>query len=635
MSSTVLDDALEAYRAGDFHDAVHIIALALEEEDAPRMGLLALLGNVQLKLGDRAKAADAFVAAAQDPSGNRAILLKHAVTLYMQINRLDAVLALGAQAGELNPDDKAFLFALARVFVDRGGPDHRDDCRALLARLDWSDTKHVFLAVNHYRTTGGLVEMTAVLNAARALKPHDPVIENFSFVMSFDSYDLEAKDRHAALMLTPDDPFTREVMNSEQAFARIIASEDEALHSLPNIDALRLKRIIAPIKSQRRQIRPEGDRLRIGYLSSDFSGHATMTLLLDTLLAHDRDRFEITLFCYTPAAHAADQAKLPERLRAEIVSVRAMTDAEAAAEISRRGIDLLIDLKGHTQNARLGIVNLSDAPVKATYLGFPGPVAGADLDYAIVDKIVAPLASAPYYTEKFCWMPETYQANSRASRPQPSGAVRADHGLPENAFVYASFNSGYKLSRQSLDIWARVLMAAPQSVFWTLCSAPTQQDILSRALAERGVDPGRLIFAANLDYPQHVSRLPLADLALDSFPCNGHTTTSDMLWAGLPVLTKKGGAFVSRVSESLLRAIDLPELVADDGDDFVARAAALAGDPERLAAIKARLGANRQTSALFDPERFARHLETGYEMMAARERAGLAADHITVPKRDT
>jgi predicted O-linked N-acetylglucosamine transferase (SPINDLY family) len=265
-----------------------------------------------------------------------------------------------------------------------------------------------------------------------------------------------------------------------------------------------------------------------------------------------------------------------------------------------------------------------------TWLGYPGSVPGVGLDYTISDRIVTPDSSKPHYEEKLCRLPECYQPNDSVSRPRPRPARRADHGLPEGAFVYASFNNVYKINREMVAVWADILRRTPDSVFWCLAPVPARANLLEAFAAER-VDAERLVFAGAIDYAAHIDRVALADLALDTFPCNGHTTTSDLLWAGVPVLALSGESFASRVSESLLSAIGLEEMAVRDRAAYADLAVRLHDDRPLLAFYAERLARNLSSAPLFDSTRFTRHLESAFAAMAARARAGLPPDHIDVP----
>jgi hypothetical protein len=372
-------------------------------------------------------------------------------------------------------------------------------------------------------------------------------------------------------------------------------------------------------------------KIRVGYLSNDFSSeHATMILFRSVIEAHDRDRFEIHLFCYTPEDLRRRDNGFRAGLR-NLVDVRDLEDSEAAERIRSCQLDILVDLKGHTAGARAGLVNRGLAPVQVAFLGFPGSGTGIDCDYVIGDHVVTPDSSRPYYHEKFCRLPDTYQPNDNIYRPRSPPMRRSDAGLPADKFVFASFNAVRKITPAVFDLWMRILKAAPDSVLWLLCGDSIARRNILRHSIESGVDVERIVFAAPTGQHAHIARLQSACLGLDTFPYNGHTTTSDKLWAGLPVVTVRGTNFASRVSESLLRAVGLEELVAEDFDDYVTLAVRLAHSPTELEGLRRKLLYNRTHTPLFDTQRYTRHLEDAFVMMAERCRRGDPPDHLDVP----
>ncbi len=622
--------AVRDYQAGRYESALGLATRALAKARDENPAVLALIGNINFKMGNRLEAAEAFERAAKKADGKIAPgFLKLAVTLFQGVGLTDRILEIGVRAVALNPSDSDLAFTVASAFFSHGRWLEMDP---LLERLDRKNDRHLALIVNHHRLMGRFDELYAELEQGVKANPDDWFLNVSRFAVAREVLDFDTMARYEALMKAPDAPFAAGLLSREQALGRILWSEDEALNAsaCQEVAGYAATRP-AEGRSKRRPFSAAGERIRIGYLSNDFHRHATMTLFLEAMACHDRKHFDVVLLCYTEKNAAAQQADWPEHLRQAVVPIGHLSDSEAADRIGELGVDILVDLKGHTMGARLNIVNLADAPVKVTYLGFPGSVTGVDLDYVISDPVVTPDTSKPFYAEKLCRLPETYQANSWKSRPLPEFVERADAGLPEDAFVFGSFNATYKITPRTLALWADVLKAVPDSVFWILCPAPAAQRNLLSAFEDRGIPRSRIIFADRKPYPAHVSRLPLADLGLDTFPYNGHTTTSDMLWAGLPVLTTRGKAFAARVSASLLGAAGLPELVAETDREFVDKATMLARDPYALSALRQRLEADRFVSPLFDCERFTRHLEHGFELMAERARAGLAPDHIDVP----
>ena len=371
---------------------------------------------------------------------------------------------------------------------------------------------------------------------------------------------------------------------------------------------------------------PPAARIRVGYLSNDLQQHATALLLVQVLELHDRERFDVRLYSYG----ADDGSPMRARLRAactEFVDVGGMSDREAAQRIRDDGIEILVDLKGYTLNARTAIVAMRPAPVQVAYLGFPGTMGADFVDYAIVDRVVAPPSMADAFSEKLAWMPGCYQPNDRLRDTGPPPG-RAACGLPEDALVLCCFNHTYKLRPEIFDVWCRLLRDTPDAVLWLLQSNAQARAHLLREAADRGVAPERIVFAPVVPSRDNLARLSHADLFLDTLPVNAHTTASDALWCGVPLVTCAGDSFVGRVAASLLHAVGLPELVAADLAGYEAIARELAADRERLAQLKARLRAGRATAPLFDSERSARDLEDLYARMAARWRSGAAPDHL-------
>nr|WP_244651089.1 hypothetical protein [Rhizobium sp. CFBP 8762] len=383
--------------------------------------------------------------------------------------------------------------------------------------------------------------------------------------------------------------------------------------------------------NRRNQKHVWSDKLRIGYLSSDFySSHATMKLVSDIFETHDNTRFDITYFCHTDSKELAVSSFSLNNC-GNVIRVKDMSDNEVADAIQAAQIDILVDLKGHTSGSRSSILNLPCAPIHVSWLGFPGTTVNIDLDYIIGDKYVLPDGAQPHYWERFCRLPESYQPNSPRRRPLPPPETRSKVGLPDDKFVFVSFNAGRKISGTVLDSWINILKRTPDSVLWLMVASENQQKNIAKRIKRSGIALDRIKFTVAAKYAYHMARLQAADLALDTYPYNGHTTTSEKLWAGLPVLCVKGSHFASRVSESLLNAIGLEGLVAEDFQAYEDRAVELYENPDQIKAYKEQLVQNRFIKPLFDAERFTRHLETAYEMMADRARRGLEPALIDVP----
>lgn len=355
-----------------------------------------------------------------------------------------------------------------------------------------------------------------------------------------------------------------------------------------------------------------GGKLKIGYLSADFHMHATMLLLAGVLEAHNSREMDFHLLSYDQP-HEDEYTRRIAAMPFPRHDLRTLTDSAAAQKIAEMGLDILIDLKGYTHEARLGISAFRPASVIISWLGYPGSLGHERLaDYIIGDPVVTPVAHAAHFSETLALMPHSYQPNDRYI-PLDAPPSRSEAGLPENGFVFCCFNQPLKINPGDFDLWCRLLLATPGSILWLLDPRTDQaRDNLRREAGQRGVQPQRILFAPRVLPQQHFARLQLADLALDTFPYNSHTTGSDALRAGVPLVTRIGEQFASRVAASLLTAHGFPELIATDPQGYYDLALSLAHDPQKLATLRRRMEQARPTSPLFDPSRFARDLERLY-----------------------
>lgn len=361
-----------------------------------------------------------------------------------------------------------------------------------------------------------------------------------------------------------------------------------------------------------------GRRMRIGYVSSDLRDHAIGYLMAELFEVHDRSQVEVfAYYCGRP-----DEGALNARIKAAVehwTDIRDMSDAAAAERIAADGIDILVDVNGHTRDGRSNLFALRPAPILVNWLGYPGTVGTPYHHYVIADDYIIPEAFEHYYTEKVLRLP-CYQPNDRKRVVAPHRPSRAEVGLPEDAFVFCSFNGVQKLTRHVYDRWLEIMRAVPNSVLWLLDPGADTGQRLADYAEQRGVERQRIVIAPKIANPMHLARYPLADLFLDSFPYGAHTTASDALWMGVPILTMSGRSFASRVCGSLVRAAGLPELICETPQAFVQRAVELANTPGAVAALKAKLEQNRDTCVLFDMNRLATCLEGLY--------AGMCADYL-------
>jgi protein O-GlcNAc transferase len=372
------------------------------------------------------------------------------------------------------------------------------------------------------------------------------------------------------------------------------------------------------------------DKIRVGYVSADFHEHATAHLMAGVFEEHDRSRFDITAISIGPDDNSAMRRRLEGSFET-FVDAQTLGDAEVTRQIRATEIDILIDLKGFTRGARPNIFARRAAPIQVNYLGYPGTMGASYIDYIVADSFVIPTSHRSSYAEKIVYLPNSYQANDTGRNISEKMFTKAECGLPDAGFVFCCFNNNYKFTPGMFDLWMRILKSVDGSVLWLLEDNAAAAANMRKEAEVRGIDPARLVFAARMPPSDHLARHRLADLALDTLPCNAHTTASDCLWAGLPLLTQMGETFAGRVAASLLNAINLPELITETPQEYERLAIDLAMDPEKLRTIKSKLSENRLTAPLFDTRLFTGHIEAAYVAMYERHQAGLAPDHIVVP----
>ncbi|WP_176695486.1 tetratricopeptide repeat protein [Phaeobacter sp. B1627] len=460
-----------------------------------------------------------------------------------------------------------------------------------------------------------LVEANPDDDRARAYKLHIMAkLNDFGWVQEY-----QAHRRHLGLRGTAVAPFTT------------LAMED-------NPDLLRVRTqayadtvIIPPLRKPADPIRPASrpERLRIGYFSADFHCHATMFLLGGVLRAHDTSRFDIHAFSYGPQRDDAQRALVQNSVghfhEAFGLSDQALVDLAKA-----QNLDIAVDLKGYTGRSRSSIFAQRLAPVQISYLGYPGTMGSPSIDYLITDSVVSPAGTERHFEESLIRMPHSYQPNDPERKVAPRQFTRSDCGLPEDGFIFCCFNNSYKITPREFDIWMPLLTEVEGSVLWLLSSGPASEANLRREAEARGVAAERLVFADRMTQDEHLARQKVADLFLDTFAVNAHTTGSDALWAGLPVLTLPGQQFAARVGASLLNAVNLPELIATDEADYKARALHLAQDPSALMALRSKLNVNRRTAPLFDAKSYTRSLEDAFDAVFDHWKADQPKTHVTV-----
>ncbi|PWC40470.1 glycosyltransferase family 41 protein [Azospirillum sp. TSO35-2] len=371
-------------------------------------------------------------------------------------------------------------------------------------------------------------------------------------------------------------------------------------------------------------------RLRVAYVSADLHEHATAYLAAELFELHDRERFEVLAYSYGPDDGSPMRRRLVQAFD-RFRDIRSVPLDAVAHRMADDGVDIMVDLKGYTKQTRLDLLSRRLAPIEVSYLGYPGTIGCPHMDYVIGDRFVTPPEHQPFYAERLVLMPDAYQINDR-HRPLPDRIPsRADCGLPETGVVFSAFNTAYKISPAMFAVWMRILKRVPGAVLWLFEANPLAAANLKRAAASHGVDPARLVFAPGRPLAEHIARYRVADLGLDTLPYTGHTTTSDALWAGCPVVTCLGDSFASRVAASLLNAAGLPDTVTRSLAEYEEVAVALAGDPERRTGLRRRLEDGRMTAPLFDSRRFTRNLERAYQVMWSLHCAGQPPQGFILP----
>jgi predicted O-linked N-acetylglucosamine transferase (SPINDLY family) len=371
------------------------------------------------------------------------------------------------------------------------------------------------------------------------------------------------------------------------------------------------------------------DKIHIGYVSGEFRAQATSILMAELFERHDKGRFK--LFAFDNGWD--DGSELRQRMNAAfdaIIDISRLDDAQAADAVRRHHVAILVNLNGYFGRARMGLFSRKPAPIQVNYLGFPGTLGADYVDYIIADAHVIPPGHRAFYVENVVYLPDSYQANDRKRAVAARVPSRAEEGLPPAGFVFCCFNNTYKIVPAVFDVWMRLLTTVAGSVLWLFESSPEAACNLRAEAARRGVDPARLVFAPLVALPEHLARHRLADLFLDTLPYNAHTTASDALWTGLPILTCLGTTFPGRVAASLLHALGVPELITASLEAYEALALKLARDPTLLAGMKEKLARNRAGAPLFDTPRFTRHIEAAYAAMWERYRRGAAPEGFSV-----
>lgn len=653
-------DGISHFQNGRFGDAETAFRSSLElVPDRP--STLVNLAATELQLGKAAMAAETAARALFLDPGNADAWYRNGTALDA-LDDQDGALASFRKAVELNPDHADARLNIGAVLADLGKVDEAllEYDRILAHRPDYAEAwsnKAVALA-----KLSRLEEALAHYQRALTLRPdHAPTLANMGVALNQLRRHEEALTHlERAAGLRPDHDFllgqfafTKMVLGDWAGLDTLLAQirrgieagkkvaapfwcltmfDSPALHLAAAKIWLEPKapaRSPAPAPSARRN--PAADRIRVGYISADFGQHPVGVVAAELFELHDRSRFEIHAFSLRDA-HPND--RLRPRLEAGFDffhDAKAATDPDVAALAREIGLDIAVDLGGHTEHSRTGIFAHRAAPIQIGFLGYPATTGATYMDYIVADTTVLPESARAAYTEAPIYLPDTFMPDDSTRQIAANVPTRAEAGLPERGFVYCCFNSGFKIGPEIVSIWARILRGVEDSVLWLPAGSRIFNRNLAAAFASHSVSPDRIRFAQRTPSPEdHLARLSLADLFLDTLPYNAHSTTVDALRVGLPVLTCVGEAFAGRVAASLLGAVGLSELSTRDLAAYEALAIALPGNPDRLRAIRTRLIESRTTAPLFNTRDFARHLEDGYAQAVARKRADLPPTTIYV-----
>jgi len=623
---------------------------------------LHLLGTLNYQLGNNILAAE-FITRAIHIVPDYAIFHDSLGTVYLALNKFEEAATCYRMALALDLNFSGAHFNLGNALQKQGQSDEAIASlqQALSLRPDYVEA-YICMG-NAFKNLG--MKKEAIDNYQKALTLNPDFAEvyfNLGLAFQGQGNHCEAINYfHKALTLKPDYPFALGMCLHSEMHCCNWEGIDESFHNLLNdIDAGKLvsdpfallatpstpaqqrscaellvltKHPYVKSATNKKSLRTHA-KIRLGYFSPDFYDHPVGKLTAELFERHDRSKFEIFGFYYGTPKNDPIHQRLCTAFD-HFIDVRTLSDQEIVTSSRRLEIDIAIDLAGYTANARSGIFAQHTAPIQVNYLGYAGTTGAPYFDYLLADTIVIPIEHQQYYSEKIAYLPNSFFVNGSHRQSSMSALTRSDAGLPNEGFVFCSFNTNYKITPDVFDIWMQILKQVEGSVIWlTDCNVQANQNLRKEA-TKRGVASDRLIFSKRIDsLPDHLARYQLADLFLDTFVFNAHTTASDALWAGLPVLTCLGETFAGRVAASLLKAIGLPELITQSHEEYKTLAVILATNPKKLATIKHRLLENRETHPLFNTKLFTRHIEDAFTQMYQRYQATLLPDHIYVRENE-
>jgi protein O-GlcNAc transferase len=602
------------------------------------------LGNIYIEMGDLEESVESYQRALKI-NPNFLEVLNNLGSVYKDLNQLDKSLESLQKALKLNPEYLDALNNVGLAYVELGQIELAVDAYNKAISID---SKYVF-AHNNLGIALNLLyqydEAQKCFEQALQLKPNyfDAHVNYANLMIYFDNFDKALKSYECAIELNPNADYIygdiihtkmylcmwnelpnylnklyEKIENGEKAigpFALSALSDDpETIFSATKLyrnDKFPKSNLLPKISQYSYH-----EKIQIGYFSADFRDHPVSTLTVELYEKHDRSKFEVHAFSYGP--DTKDDLNL--RIKSGVDhfhNVRKMSDKEIVLLARSLEIDIAVDLGGFTENARARVFSMSSAPIQLSYIGYLGTMGASYYDYLIADETIIPEESQRYYSEKIIYLPH-FQANDSKQSYNPSSFSRKDLDLPENSFVFCCFNKNYKYTPECFDSWARILEHVENSVLFIFISNKTAEINLKKEIVNRGIDKSRLIFGKKLERAEYLGRLKIADLFLDTHPYNAGATSSDALRVGLPVLTRLGNSFASRMGASILRSINLPELITKTQREYELLAIELATNPKRLKSIKKSLNRNISSSALFDTQLFTKNIESAYKIIYER-----------------
>lgn len=654
----MLQQAIQAFQSGNYEraDSILVKVIKADSKNLPAFHILGLIKASQKKYKEAIELLGKAVKLDPNEPSLRFNLAKalmdsgaymesiphHKKAVELAPNNPEAWLNYGKAFSDLNAYEEALSIYDKALIINPGYAEAFLNKGATLKELKRYEEAIVF-AESALRINPNLAEGWVNKGVAlKEFKRYEEVISHYEKALSLKSEIdwLNGELLHTKMKICRWSGFTD---NLENITNRLMANEKIAnpFPLLALTDGVSLQRKCAEIYAQEKYPfnpalgpitktkRLEGEKIRIGYFSADFHNHATGYLMAELFELHDKQKFEIFGFSFGPIKNDEMRQRLEKSFN-QFIEVGDKADVEISQLSRDLNIDIAVDLKGFTQDARMGIFSYRAAPIQVNYLGYPGTLGADYMDYIIADETLIPDHLQLGYSEKVVYLPDSYQANDSKRVIADKKFTRQELGLPETGFVFSSFNNNYKILPAIFDSWMRILNAAEGSVLWLFEDNNFATESLKNEAEKRGIDSNRLVFAKRMFLPEHLARHQQADLFLDTFPYNAHTTASDALWAGLPIITLMGESFASRVAASLLYAINLPELVTTSRAEYELLAIELATNPLKLNSIKQKLTKNRLTTPLFNAQLFTKNLEATYMQMYERDMADLPPEHITI-----